>query len=428
MTEMKNLDKRIAVIGAGPSGITAAKCLMDEGFRDITVFEKNNDVGGNWIYTTDKSHSSVFETTHIISSKKHSGFSDYPMPEDYPDYPSHKQVLQYFRNYTIHFNLYPLIRFQTTVESVTPEGTQWRIITNIADEGLFDGVLVANGHHWDPRMPAYTGEFSGEMIHSHDFKSAAPMKDKRVLVIGGGNSACDCAVETSRVSSYTAISMRRGYYIIPKFMWGKPVDVVNEKFLFLPLALRRPLLKLGWRLEVGKMKDYGLQEPEDPILKSHPVTNSELLYFLRHGKIHPYPDIAGFEGKMVRFTDGRTEGFDVIIACTGYKISFPFLSKDIANFDSTDVPLWLKTFYPVYPGLYFIGLVQPQGCIWPLSEAQSKLVSAHLSGRFKLPKDVKERVRRETERTRSGFLNTPRHTVEVHYHEYMGELRGVFRG
>jgi hypothetical protein len=210
-------------------------------------------------------------------------------------------------------------------------------------------------------------------------------------------------------------------------MWGKPVDQVNESLLFLPLSLRRPLLKLGWRLEVGKMKDYGLKEPEEPILKSHPVTNSELLYFLRHGKIHPYSDINRLEGSKVHFTDGRSFDFDVIIACTGYKISFPFLSKDIANFDSVDVPLWLKTFYPLYPGLYFIGLVQPQGCIWPLSEAQSKLVAANISGRFILPNDLQEKVRQEMNRTRLGFLNTPRHTLEVHYHEYMRELQRAFK-
>jgi cation diffusion facilitator CzcD-associated flavoprotein CzcO len=108
--------KKICVIGAGPSGITAAKNLLDEGL-DVTVFDYGKEVGGNWVFSEEEGHSSVFETTHIISSRLLSQYDDYPMPEDYPDYPSHKHLATYFQNYAKHFDLYPHIQFQTLVKN-----------------------------------------------------------------------------------------------------------------------------------------------------------------------------------------------------------------------------------------------------------------------------------------------------------------------
>jgi cation diffusion facilitator CzcD-associated flavoprotein CzcO len=423
---MKGMDTqyKVAIIGAGPSGLAAAKALKEAGVTDFVVFDKNEMVGGNWIYNENPSHSSVFETTHIISSKKHSQYSDFPMPDDYPDYPSHKQLLKYFNDYARHFDLISHIRFKSTVTKATlADNGIWQL--SIDDNLTFTAnyLIVANGHHWDPRMPEYPGTFSGKLIHSHDFKNAKDMAGKRVLVVGGGNSACDVAVETSRVSEFTAISMRRGYYIVPKFMFGKPVDVLNETFLKFPLWIRKPILKLGWRLEVGKMKNYGLEEPDYPILKAHPVTNSELLYFLRHGKIHARKDILELKGNTVLFSDGKSEEYDIIIACTGYKISFPFFDTSFIHFDEKEVPLYLRTFHPKYQNLFFVGLVQPQGCIWPLAEAQSKLVASLIVGKYKLPSDIIQRVERELKFIRKEFLDTPRHSVEVHFHEYLNQLK-----
>jgi len=245
---------KVCVIGAGPSGITALKNLIDQGL-DVMCYDFNSDVGGNWIYNENKSHSSVFETTHIISSKTLSQYEDFTFDDfepGLPDYPSHDQLRRYFQAYAAKFKLYAHIQFNTQVVSceLNPEN-QWVVQTvkeGVSCSELFTHLVVCNGHHWLPRFPSYPGNFTGEFLHSHDFKKAAPFKDKRVLVIGGGNSACDVAVETSRVSAKTTISWRRGYRIVPKFLFGKPSDVVASRFAFLPTWLKFFLSELSVKI------------------------------------------------------------------------------------------------------------------------------------------------------------------------------------
>ena len=220
---MKN--QSVCVIGAGCSGLAAIKNLVQAGVDNIVCYEKSNQIGGNWVYTAQESHSSVCETTHIISSKKLSEYVDFPMPEDYPDYPSHKQILTYFQSYADHFGLQKYIQFNTAVEKVEKiENEKWKVKLSSGEEKKFDFLMVANGHHSVPRMPEFSGNFKGQILHSHQYKNNENYIGKRVLVIGAGNSGCDCAVEISRVADYVAISMRRPYYIIPKFLMGKPTD------------------------------------------------------------------------------------------------------------------------------------------------------------------------------------------------------------
>ncbi|MEN9351956.1 MAG: hypothetical protein RL455_897, partial [Actinomycetota bacterium] len=199
------MSKRICIIGAGPSGITAAKNCMQAGL-DFVVFEKNDKVGGNWVFNSKTGHSSVYENTHLISSKSWSEFEDYPMPDNYPDYPNHIQLQQYFEGYAKQFGIYSKIKFDHAVNKVTREDNgNW--LVNYTDSNgntqsdTFEVLMVSNGHHNVPKYPTYPGEYTGKFLHSHDFKGVdESWRDKRVLVIGAGNSACDIAVESARVS------------------------------------------------------------------------------------------------------------------------------------------------------------------------------------------------------------------------------------
>ena len=346
------LKKKVCVIGAGPSGITAIKNLLDEGL-EVKAYDFNDDVGGNWIYSEKESHSSVFETTHIISSKTLSQYEDFTFDDfdkTIPDYPSHDQLRRYFQAYAKQFNLYPHIQFNTLVDKceLSDEDT-WKVTTTkdgVSSTEIFTDLVVCNGHHWQPRFPDYPGTFTGKFIHSHQYKKAEPFRGKRVLVIGGGNSACDVAVETSRVTSKTSLSWRRGYRIIPKFLFGKPSDVVASTMTFLPLKLKYFLSEMTVRIFTGKNSLYGLPEPTQGVSGSHPTINDELLYKLRHGKVHPNPDIARFEGKTVHFKNGHSEEFDVIVACTGYVLSHPFFDKGLIDYSEGQVPLYLKMYHP----------------------------------------------------------------------------------
>ncbi|HAA15148.1 MAG TPA: monooxygenase [Cytophagales bacterium] len=423
------MNKRICVIGAGPSGITVVKNLLDAGL-EVVCYDRNHEVGGNWIYQEEESHSSVFETTHIISSKTLSQYADFPFDDFDPkvaDYPSHDELRRYFQAYATQFDLYPHIQFSTLVDHCEklPDGT-WKVEYSHGGKmgtEYFTHLVVCNGHHWEPRWPSYPGEFAGEFLHSHQYKKAEPFRDKRVLVIGGGNSACDVAVETSRVSSKTTVSMRRGYRIIPKFVLGTPSDVVAHRTAWLPIRVRQFLNDFLIGTLNGKNTLYGLEEPKTKFGETHPTINDELLYKIRHGKVHPKGDIERFEGKTVHFKDGTSEEFDTVVACTGFWLVHPFFKKEFINYAEGPVPLWLRMFHPDHEPLYFVGMFQPLGCIWPGAELQAKIIARELSGQWQRPKNLRELSEREVNHPDFKQINTPRHTITVDAHRFFKRLR-----
>ncbi len=421
---------QIALIGAGCSGLAALKVLAENGFKQITCFEKNNQIGGNWVYTAGEGHSSVCETTHIISSKWLSHYSDFPMPDEYPDYPSHQQVLAYFQDYAQKFDLERFIRFNSEiVKAEKIENERWKLTLQDGGTEEFDYLLVANGHHSMPRHPVWASDFKGQYLHSHQFKNNRRLEGKRVLVIGAGNSGCDCAVEASRVAELVDISVRSPQYIIPKFFLGKPTDTFAAGTQWLPAAIKNFLHRLVVRIQVGDYADYGLPRPNFPPTRSHPTVNSELLEKIRHGKVHPRPGVTGVDGQIVYFTDGTSTVYDTIIAATGYKMSTPFFDPNFLDWeDATNVPLYLRMFHPEYKSLIFIGLVQPQGSVWPLAEAQAQLVTKMLQGKWQLPLDLSARARSEGEAIEKEFLKSPRHAVEVHFHPYLRKLQKLATG
>jgi cation diffusion facilitator CzcD-associated flavoprotein CzcO len=368
----------------------------------------------------------VFETTHIISSKTLSQYHEFPMPAEYPDYPSHAQLAAYFQSYADHFGVTSRVRFGTEVLRAEPaEGERWSLTVRDADgerAERFDALAVANGHHWRPRLPEYPGTFDGTLLHSHDYKRAAPFAGQRVLVIGGGNSACDVAVETARVSARTDLSWRRGYWVVPKFIFGQPSDVVNARSQWLPASLRRRVNELLLRVLQGRNRDYGLPDPDHPFGSTHPTINSELFYAIRHGRIGPRADIARFDGRTAHFVDGTQAEYDVVIACTGYWIAHPFFRPELIDFSSGPVPLYLRMFPAQHPTLAFIGLFQPLGCIWPAAELQAKLLARRLSGAWSPPRDLAAAIARELAHPDYAQIATPRHTITVDYHAFRRRL------
>jgi hypothetical protein len=425
MPTLPNPSARVCIIGAGPSGLTAIKQCLQAGLTNIVCYEAQDQVGGNWVFAPHEGHSSVYETTHSITSKTLSAFSDYPMPAGFPDFPSHRQILAYFQSYARDFGLLPFIRFNTRVANAREQADRtWRVTLDDGAVEVFDYLIVANGHHAEPRWPSYPGEFTGQMLHSHQYKRAEPFRDQRVLVLGGGNSACDIAVETGRVSAFTAISMRRGGYIAPKFVMGVPADVLAARLRWLPRPLYRTALRLGLWVSAGDLTRYGLEKPRHGILQAHLTLNSELLYFIRHGKVHPRRDIARFDGQTVHFVDGRAEDYDTIIACTGFHMRFPFFEDGMLSFgDGTPVPLYLLTFDPDHPSLFFVGLVQPLGAIWPLADLQSQLVANAITGRYTPPANMRERIARDLAYRSRQYTASPRHTVEVEFYPFLDALK-----
>jgi len=426
---------RVAVIGAGPSGLTAAKNCLEAGL-DVTVFEQSDQVGGNWVFNSRTGHSSVYENTHIISSRAWSEYEDFPMPEDYPEYPNHRQLHAYFESYARHFGVMDVIRFEHWVDQVTrnEDGTWHLKVTGpdgMAVEEDFSHLMVANGHHWNPKNPDYPGTFNGTWMHSHDFKGVSDKwRGKRVLVIGAGNSACDVAVETARVADHVALSMRSGQWFMPKFMFGKPTDVLGSNMpTWVPNRIRQllftGLLKL---LQGDYYRNYGLPRPRRPVLSHHPTINSDLLDFIRHRRIHPRPAVRELNGDSVIFQDGREEAFDLVVACTGFWISFPFFDPSLIDFSSAErVPLYRKMMHADFSNLYFIGLFQPLGCIWPLADYQAKLACQEILGHYARPANMRLAIQEEAANPHLDFDAGGRHSTEVDYHRFRRDLKKELR-
>lgn len=418
---------RIAVIGAGPCGLAAGRELLAAGLTEPTIFEQGTRVGGNWVFDERPGHSSVYETARIISSKRLSAYEGHPMPADYPDYPSHRQMLAYFEDYAERFAILPHIRFRTRVLAAEPlPGQGWRVLSEgpagpAAD--TFDHLLVASGHHSEPRHPDLGGRFAGTYLHAHDYKRAEPFRGQRVLVIGGGNSACDIAVELSAIATQTCLSLRRGYYIVPRHLMGLPSDRIYHGLAFLPPWARQQALRLSLRLFRGGNRRFGLPEPDHAPFEHHPTVNSEILGLLRRGRIEVRPPVAAIAGRTIRFADGREEPFDAILAATGYRAGTPFLPRAVADFaDAVEVPLYHRIFHPAQPSLYFIGFLQPIGCIWTLAELQARLVAAAIRGSWRRPPDIAARIRHQLATPYYRWARTPRHALEVDHAAYRRAL------
>jgi len=422
------------VIGAGSSGIAACQVLNARRI-EFDCFEKGSEVGGNWRYENDNGMSSAYRSLHINTSRGLMAYATYPMPDDYPDYPNHFQIAHYFDDYVDHFGLRERIRFRTEVKTVAPVDGEWEVEVEDGEGNRethrYRAVLVANGHHWNPRWPepAFPGaeEFEGEQIHVHHYREPGALVGKRVLVLGIGNSATDVAVESSRIAERTFLAMRRGAYVMPKYLNGKPTDEAASKLLTLmPLSVQRFVLSRMLGMTAGDMTAYGLPKPDHKLLEAHPTVSAELLSRLGHGDVIVKPNIERFAGgRTVRFVDGSEEEIDLVVYCTGYKVTFPFFEKDVVAANDNRLPLYRRVVSVEWPGLYFIGFIQPLGAIMPLAEAQAEWVADLLSGRGTLPSPVEMRaeIAESEAKMRKRYVASKRHTIQVDFQPYLRELK-----
>ncbi|HEU0026712.1 MAG TPA: NAD(P)-binding domain-containing protein [Ktedonobacterales bacterium] len=422
------------VIGAGSSGITAAKNLSEAGIP-CEVFEREDGIGGNWYY--GRPNSSVCRSTHLISSKPLTEYTDFPMPREYPDYPSHEQVLAYFKAYVTHFGLERFITFNTEVTRVEPVGADaqyWDItlhdlLADTTETRRYRGVIICNGHNWLPKYPDYPGQFTGQTLHSADYKTPNILEGKRVLVVGAGNSGCDIAAESATHARKTFLSTRRGYYYMPKFFFGRPVDQVGERLLDLglPLGLRRIVGAITYRVAVGDLSRYGAKAPDHRLFETHPIVNNQLPYFIAHGDVISKPDIRELGGSHVTFVDGSTEEIDLIVYATGFKIVFPFMDHSLLNWTRDHPSLYLNVFHPTYDNLFVVGLIQPDSGQWGLEDRQARAIARFITqADRKSPKAARfRRLKRAGQENYSGgvtYKESTRHYVEVEHHSYRKRL------
>jgi len=348
------------IVGAGFVGLGIAQALKTAGIPYDQV-DASDDIGGNWYH-------GVYETAHIISSRKTTEFTHFPMPQDYPDFPSAAQMLAYLRSFAEHFGLREQIECDRSVTQVYPiADDRWHVTFAQGDQRIYKGVILCNGHHWSKRFPEFKGEFDGEIIHSKDYKRPEQLRGKRVLVIGGGNSACDIAAEAARVAESCTLSMRDTVWFIPKTFGGIPVAEFARWWM--PDWLQRGITYAMIRLTLGSHQSYGLTPPNHPLFSKHPTINNEVPYYLKHGRITPKPAVERLDGHTIHFVDGTEAEFDLIVCATGFDVTYPFLPAALNRVTGPRVQCYGGAHLPDYKGLYFVGWGQTRGGVGPVMSA-----------------------------------------------------------
>ncbi|NWX99144.1 FMO5 monooxygenase, partial [Nothoprocta ornata] len=437
--------KRVAIIGAGSSGLCAIKACLDEGLEPV-CFERSGDIGGLWRFEEqpEQGRASIYKSVIINTSKEMMCFSDFPIPDDFPNYMHHSKIMEYFRMYAQHFQLLPHIRFRTSVCRVAKRpdfarSGQWLVETERGGEreaAAFDAVLVCTGHHTDAHLPLHSfpgiEKFQGSYLHSRDYKDPQAFRDKRVIVIGIGNSGSDLAVEISQTAKQVFLSTRRGAWILNRVGdQGLPMDVVfTTRMNKIISSLMSMSMICNWSEKQLNARfnhsHYGLK-PKHRFLHQHPTINDDLPNRIISGRVRVKPNIREFTATAAVFEDGTKEDdIDAVVFATGYSFAFPFL-EDCVTVVENQIPLY-KYVFPVHlekPTLAFVGLIQPLGAIMPISELQCRWATRVFKGRGGEPPGPARPGPAGARPSRAAsrrYVRSPRHTIQVDYIPYMDEL------
>ena len=431
--------RRVAVIGAGVSGLAAAKCLLDEGLEPV-VFEQKSEIGGLWNYHEELPDGGgvMYRSLRTNTSKQTLAFSDFPLPENLPDFPHHTDLLQYLRNYANHFGLQQYIRLNTVVESVEPaEQWKWTVCTRTGDTTAtetFAAVVVCSGRDRYPTLPNIPGlePFSGEILHSSRYKGPEGFAGKNVVVAGVGSSGVDIVVEMSEVAKRTYLSTTNGAWFIPRYVGKKPYDhQLTRLASHLPYRVRmflffRQLLLREYRgagVDIQQLHSRGLPLPEFDLWRPRLTPCNDLLPRIQRGDIQVKPQIAGLEGDQVVFADGSQAQADVVIFCTGYTLRFPFFPEKLIAIKRNRVELYRHVFHPDLPNLAFVGLCTVAGAHIPVAEIQGRWVARVLAGNMQLP--ATKEMSLAIEQYRSHPSNQSPIPMEVQLLDYVDEIAGI---
>lgn len=429
----------VCIIGAGSSGVACAKALLQKGVS-FECLEMGSKIGGMWRYQNDNGLSAAYRSLHIDTSRKNLGYPDFPIPDKYPDYLSHCEVLEYLESYADHFGVMPHIRFNSTVQRIEPMPAAaaatgergepvWRVTLKDGSRQFYRAIIVANGHLWNPRHVSFEGEFDGMVLHAHQYRTAEPFRDRRVLVVGFGNSAVDIAVDVCKTTSKTFISTRRGAWIMPKYVLGYPQDQVSAwlaRTFRLSTRQTRSIMQKLARLTMGDQGRFGFPRPAHEIWREHATLSQELLSYAGHGWIRAKPNVRRLQGGYIEFDDGSVEAIDVMIQATGYRPIFPFLDPELFEVrDGEPLRLYRRMVSPDHPGLYFAGLVQPIGPTIPLVEIQARWLAYILADDLVLPDQnvMQGDIDAHYRQIQQQYVGTARYTLEVDFRSYARQLK-----
>jgi len=367
-------DARVAVIGAGPGGLAAAKHAIEAGF-ETTVFEASDDLGGQWHTTAP--HSGVWPAMRTNTSRAMTAFSDFPAPADHPLHPAATQVHAYLRAYAEHFGVTERVRFGAPVRQVS---AGWSV-----DGETFDAVVVASGRFRRPRLPPGLERFTGEVLHAFDYPGAEAMRGRATLVYGNGISGLEIASDLAAVAPVVS-AFRKPRYVIQKV-----VDGVSSDWQWYTLfgalqrrGLPREEFSRGLRARVlrvaGDPAGFGAPAPDPDILVAGLSLCQDYLAQVADGSIVCRPAITAIDGRTVTFSDGASETVEAIVCATGYDLDIPYLDAALWRVLGRELALYHRTLHPDLPGFGVIGEFLAQGPYLPLLELQARWIVAVWAG------------------------------------------------
>ncbi|XP_045154162.1 dimethylaniline monooxygenase [N-oxide-forming] 3 isoform X1 [Echinops telfairi] len=437
------LGKRVAIIGAGVSGLASIRSCLEEGLEP-TCFEKSDDIGGLWKFLdhAEEGRASIYQSVFTNSSKEMMCFPDFPYPDDFPNFMHNRKLQEYIVLFARKKNLLRYIKFKTLVCSVRKHSNfsttgQW-VITSEEDgkqeSAIFDAVMVCSGHHVYPNLPkeSFPGLklFKGKYFHSRDYKEPGTFKGKRVLVIGLGNSGCDIATEISRTAEKVIISSRSGSWVMSR-VWddGYPWDMlfITRFETFLKNTLPTAISDWWYMKQMNsrfKHENYGLM-PLNGTLRKEPVFNDELPACILCGTVSIKPNVKEFTETSAIFEDGTMfKAIDCVIFATGYSYAYPFLDESIIKSRKNEVTLFKGIFPPLLEKstMAVIGLVQSLGAAIPTTDLQARWAVQVIKGTCTLPsvEDMMRDIDEKMGKKLKWFGKSE--TIQTDYITYMDEL------
>jgi cation diffusion facilitator CzcD-associated flavoprotein CzcO len=407
--------KKVAIIGAGPAGLAAARWLEREGF-DPTLFEQGDRLGGQW--SADPRYSGIWPSMHTNTCREMTQFSDLPHAPGTPLYPSNQAMLRYLDRYADRFDLASRIRLRTRVTAVAQiAGGDWRIRTmtdnGIGHDEVFQNVVVASGRFNKPKLPEVFGLASftgaGGATHTFHYKEPRHYVGRRVLVAGCSVSALEIASDLAMLGAARVVTTnRRQRYVVQKIVAGVPIEHLMHTRKAAHLQMEAPLaaaaeLKQLILATSGHPDAFGALTPDDDIARAGVTQCQHYLPLVAEGRIGVKPWLTSVEGQTVTFADGTSEDFDGLIFGTGFDLNLPFLSDDVQRrlaSSRSSLDLYECTFHPDLPGLAFAGMFQVAGPYLPPIELQARWIAYAWSGARPLPPRYIMAAHMATDRTR----------------------------
>lgn len=425
--------RRAAVIGAGPAGLVTAKTLMEFGF-DVSVYESGSFVGGTWVYNNDNGRQFLYKNLHINTSKALTAFSGLPFPQETQPIPDHRDMARYFAAYAEHFNVTRKIRFNSPVREVLPvplagnKRSQWRVLADNQAPEIYDIVAICTGAFDKPKSFAEAQYFTGEYLHSSEYREPERYVGKHVCVVGAGNSAVDIASDLCTTASSVTLVARSAVKIVPHFIAGRSLNDIGRSLQkrWIPDAVRRFITRILVNIVHGNETSLGFKPLKHRV---HPTISSTIVQDILFSRVKVRQGIETVSDKKITFTDGASQEFDTIIAATGFTIGFPFLSREIIDGTKGNLDLYLRIVPPEWPGLYFVGMVNPDTPINFACERQARWIAAIERDGAVLPnaKEMFQQIADKNAWVARFYGTAARHSFQEESKIYYRELDIVLR-